>query len=357
MNRYLATGLAPALVPWYQQNKRDLPWRHTKDPYCIWLSEVMLQQTRVEAVIPYYHRFLATCPTVQHLAQAEEATFLKLWEGLGYYSRVRNLHKAAQQVCEQHGGNLPADFSALRSLAGVGDYTAGAVGSIAFGLHVPAVDGNVLRVFARLTNDSRPIDDPKVKRDMTATVIETLPHGSEGDFNQALMELGATICIPNGAPRCAQCPLLNLCESQMLGTQHTLPVRLPKRARTQQQRTVLVMAHENTYGIRQRPSKGLLARLWELPSYEGHLDANALRTQLAQDGYQVADIKSLRPAKHIFTHIEWHMQGYYVHLAQPDDRLTWATAMQLEDTYALPSAFGAYAPNSQQPSRKPNITP
>ena len=209
----MTEAIIQPLLAWYEENKRDLPWRRTRDPYEVWLSEIMLQQTRVEAVIPYYERFLAACPTVHDLAAADEQTYLKLWEGLGYYSRVRNLHKAACVICEQYGGEFPDDHAALLKLPGIGDYTAGAVGSIAFGLREPAVDGNVLRVLARIDEDFRPIDDAKVKKDMRATIAALVPADAPGAFNQALMELGATVCLPNGAPKCADCPVNRHCST------------------------------------------------------------------------------------------------------------------------------------------------
>ena len=331
--------LPDILCRWFAGNKRDLPWRQDKNPYHIWLSEIMLQQTRVEAVIPYYERFLAACPTVHDLAALEEQKLLKLWEGLGYYSRARNLQKTARILCEQYGGIFPADFHALHSLPGIGDYTAGAIGSIAFGLLVPAVDGNVLRVMARLSSDSRPIDDPKVKKEITAQVQRLLPAGQSGDFNQALMELGATVCLPHGAPKCHACPAASLCTAFQQGTALSLPTRTPKKPRKIQQRTILLLHWQGKIAVRRRPAKGLLAGLWELPAYEGILPPDALRQALAQDGFSVREILSLRPAKHIFTHIEWHMSGYDITLDTCPDGFTWATPHELRGTYALPSAF------------------
>lgn len=330
------------LLAWYDAGHRDLPWRRTRDPYRIWLSEIMLQQTRVEAVIPYYERFLAACPTVRDLAEAPEETYLKLWEGLGYYSRVRNLHRAAQVICETYGGQMPADHAALLKLPGIGDYTAGAVASIAFDIPEPAVDGNVLRVVARITGDERPIDDAKVKKDMRAQVAAVLPHDRPGAFNQAMMELGAVVCIPNGAPRCGDCPVMHLCRSCHEQTTDRIPARTPKKARTIVHRTVLLARCSGLVGIRKRPDTGLLARMWELPAYEQKLEPAQLRDQLAQDGWQTLRVLSLRPAKHIFTHIEWHMTGYYVELSQPAPGLTWVTPSALRGEYALPSAFRAF---------------
>ena len=338
----MTDAIVRPLIAWYEENKRDLPWRRTRDPYRIWLSEIMLQQTRVEAVIPYYERFLRACPDVRALAAADEQTYLKLWEGLGYYSRVRNLHRAAQVICEQYGGEFPADHAALLALPGVGDYTAGAVGSIAFGLPVPAVDGNVLRVMARIDEDFRPIDDTKTKKELRAAVAAIVPPDAPGAFNQALMELGATICLPNGAPRCGDCPVRHLCAAAEHGTALLLPRRAPKKARTVIERAVVVFRCGALVGLRRRPDSGLLAGLWELPGYEPAPSPEELRTILAGEGYQVSKLLSLRPAKHIFTHVEWRMTGYYAELSEPHPALTWVTPAEMRGEYALPSAFRAF---------------
>ncbi len=330
------------LLAWYDSGHRDLPWRRTKDPYHIWLSEIMLQQTRVEAVIPYYERFLAACPDIRALADAPEEVYLKLWEGLGYYSRVRNLHKAACIICAEYGGQMPRTHKELLSLPGIGDYTAGAIASIAFGLPEPAVDGNVLRVCARVQGDFRSIDDPKVKRAFRAQLASIMPQARAGDLNQAFMELGATVCIPNGAPRCGVCPILHLCRASHEKTWDCIPVRTPKKARTIVPRTVLVARCGERVGIRRRPETGLLARMWELPAYEGTYQPREIRAQLARDGWQVEKLLSLAPAKHIFTHIEWHMTGYYAELARETPDLIWVTPDELRGKYALPSAFRAF---------------
>ena len=302
----------------------------------------MLQQTRVEAVIPYYERFVQACPNIAALADAPEEVYLKLWEGLGYYSRVRNLHKAACIVCEQYGGKMPADHKALLSLPGIGDYTAGAIASIAFDLPEPAVDGNVLRVCARVNGDFRSIDDPKVKRDFRTQLVEIMPEKRAGDLNQAFMELGATVCIPNGAPRCGACPIMYLCQAFHENTWDCIPVRTPKKPRTIVQRAVILARCGELIGIRRRPDSGLLARMWELPAYEGIYEPREIRTQLVQDGWQVKKLLSLSPAKHIFTHIEWHMAGYYAELETPAPDLVWVTPEALHGDYALPSAFRAF---------------
>ena len=340
------SGVSPAIVApllaWYDEGHRDLPWRAVPTPYRVWVSEIMLQQTRVEAVRSYFDRWMQALPDIPALAAADEAVYMKLWEGLGYYSRVRNLHRAACEVCEQYGGELPADYAKLLALPGVGEYTAGAVASIAFGLPVPAVDGNVLRVAARLDNDLTPITDAGYKKQTRARFAALMPADRPGDLNQALMELGATVCLPNGAPRCADCPLQHLCLGCHHGNAAMLPVRAAKKARRVENRTVLLARCGPLVGIRRRPAKGLLAGLWELPALAGHLSPEETRAALAAQGWQVQKLLSLRPAKHIFTHVEWHMNGYYIELAAPPDGLTFVSPAALRADYALPSAFRAF---------------
>lgn len=330
------------LLSWYDAGHRVLPWRTEPTPYRVWVSEIMLQQTRVEAVRGYFDRWMQALPTVRALADAEEAVYMKLWEGLGYYSRVRNLHRAACLLCEQFGGALPADYAALQSLPGVGAYTAGAISSIAFGLAVPAVDGNVLRVAARLDDDATPITDPQYKKALQKRFAALIPPKRAGDFNQALMELGAVVCVPNGAPQCGACPLSHLCGAYQNGTAALLPVRAAKKPRRIEERTVLLPRFGKLVGLRRRPARGLLAGLWELPSLSGALPPAQVRDALAAQGWQLEQLLSLRPAKHIFTHVEWHMTGYYVELAAPPADLTMVTPAQLRETYTLPSAFGAF---------------
>ena len=340
------SGVSPAIVApllaWYDEGHRDLPWRAVPTPYRVWVSEIMLQQTRVEAVRSYFDRWMQALPDIPALAAADEAVYMKLWEGLGYYSRVRNLHRAACEVCEQYGGELPADYARLLALPGVGEYTAGAIASIAFGLPVPAVDGNVLRVAARLDNDLTPITDAGYKKQTRARFAALMPADRPGDLNQALMELGATVCLPNGAPRCADCPLQHLCLGCHHGNAAMLPVRAAKKARRVENRTVLLARCGPLVGIRRRPAKGLLAGLWELPALAGHLSPEETRAALAAQGWQVQKLLSLRPAKHIFTHVEWHMNGYYIELAAPPDGLTFVSPAALRADYALPSAFRAF---------------
>ncbi len=332
-------AIVQPLLDWYAAGHRDLPWRRTRDPYCIWVSEIMLQQTRVEAVRGYYARFMEALPDVRALAAAEEETCLKLWEGLGYYSRVRNLHRAAVIICQEYGGKLPGSYEALLRLPGIGDYTAGAIASIAFGERVPAVDGNVLRVVTRLTGDFRPVTDPKVRAGLRAWTAEAVPAGQAGAFNQAMMELGAMVCVPNGAPRCGSCPLAHLCEACRAGTAAALPVKQAKKPRRIEPRTVFLICSGDRTALRRRPDRGLLAGLWELPSAEGALDPAQAKAQLAAWGIGAARLLSLRPAKHIFTHVEWHMTGYYAECEAQAGGFVWVAPEQLREAYALPSAF------------------
>ena len=330
------------LLAWYRANARDLPWRRTTDPYQIWVSEIMLQQTRVAAVLGYYARFLETFPTVEALAAAPEERLMKLWEGLGYYSRVRNLQKAAQIVMEQHGGALPADYDALLKLPGVGAYTAGAIASISFGLPVPAVDGNVLRVVARISGDGGDIARPDTKARMRAALQAVLPVDAPGDFNQALMELGATVCAPNGPPRCLECPAMAFCKGRLRGTAEDLPVKGAKKPRRVEEKTVFLLVRDGKIALRKRPGTGLLAGLWEFPNVEGALDEAAAGAAVSVWGLEPRRWESRLTAKHIFTHVEWHMTGYTLEVAGdgPAD-FVWADAGVLSDR-AVPSAFGRY---------------
>ena len=339
-------NIAPALLDWFYKNKRILPFRTDPSPYHVWVSEIMLQQTRVSAALPYYERFLAALPDIPALAACEEEKLHKLWEGLGYYSRVRNLQKAAKIVCAQYGGQLPADYDALRELPGIGDYTAGAIASISFGLPVPAVDGNVLRVFARLYDDARLITDPAVKKAFTARVMEHQPPEQAGDYNQALMELGALVCVPNGAPLCAACPLYDLCKARAAGTAPTLPRKAAPKARKVAPVTVALVESGGNFLIRQRPEKGLLAGLWEPLLWEGEaLTPGELHEKLTAMGL-VCEAEAIAPlpaAKHIFSHIEWRMTQYAVPAPpQPAPEGTvWASREQLRTEYTLPGAFKA----------------
>ena len=331
------------LLRWYDAGARVLPWRENPEPYRVWVSEIMLQQTRVEAVKPYYERFLTALPTVRDLAEAPEEQLLKLWEGLGYYSRVRNLQKGARAVMERFGGQIPASFEDLRSLPGIGDYTAGAIASIAFGIRRPAVDGNVLRVVSRLLCSRDDILDPKVKRDTEAAVTRILPE-RVGDFNQSLMELGAMVCLPNGAPKCLTCPLREICLGYASGEAASLPVKAPKKARSQTARTLILLFCGKKAALQKRPGKGLLAGMWEPPAAEGTLSQQEARAHLEGLGVRVLRMEPLPPSRHIFTHTEWRMSAWRAETDAEAGPFTWAEPAQLRGEYALPSAFKAYLP-------------
>lgn len=341
MNEIFSQIVHP-LLDWYGRSARILPWRENPEPYRVWVSEVMLQQTRVEAVKPYFSRFLAELPTVAALAAAPEAQILKLWEGLGYYNRVRNLQKGARAVMERFSGVIPASYEELLTLPGVGSYTAGAIASIAFGVAVPAVDGNVLRVTARIGNSTDNVLDPKVKRAVEAALLAVMPKDRAGDFNQALMELGAVICVPNGAPHCKDCPLAGLCRAHRLGIAETLPIKAAKKARRVEDRTVFLLTCGGKLALRRRPEKGLLAGLWELPSAPGHLDETSAAALLGEWGVPAQALVRLPGARHIFTHLEWLMTAWAGEAAQESPDFVWADRDELAHDYTLPSAFKAY---------------
>lgn len=327
-------GFSLSLLTWYREVGRDLPWRGQKDPYPIWVSEIMLQQTRVVAVVDYYQRFLAQLPEISALAHCQEDKLLKLWQGLGYYNRARNLQKGAQQIQERHQGIFPSTYPEIRDLAGIGDYTAGAIASIAFDLPHGAVDGNVLRVMARLTADREDITRPSMKKKTQDWVEAWMPLAYPGDYNQALMELGATICLPNGAPHCHRCPVAGFCQSQEEERWREIPVKARKKPRKIQERQVFLLYAGEQILLRRRPSRGLLAGLWEFP-----------HVLLGEDPpLPGLDLEALEPfgtGTHIFTHLEWHMRGFRGQvegLALPEGYL-WASPQELKEIYAIPSAF------------------
>lgn len=340
----LAPELVPPLLYWYQMSARQLPWRKDPTPYHVWISEIMLQQTRVEAVKPYYDRFIRTFPTPEALAEADDTLLMKLWEGLGYYSRARNLKKAAIILTEQYDGAFPKSVRELKKLPGIGDYTAGAIASIAFGLPEPAVDGNVLRVAARLTADPRDILRPDVKNSVREALRLLYPPDEAGasSLTQALMELGALVCLPNGAPLCGDCPLSGLCLAHRQGLTDAIPFRSPRAARTVQNRTVLLLCHNGCYAIQQRPPKGLLASLWEFPTIEEQADLHTVLAQAEKWGVSPQHAEKLTSARHVFTHLEWHMTGWLLTCDQAPSSFVWATPEQLQSTYAIPSAFRAF---------------
>lgn len=331
--------LAVPLLLWYRENARVLPWRSQPTPYRVWVSEIMLQQTRVAAVLDYYRRFMEQLPTVADLAAAPEDALMKLWQGLGYYSRARNLQKAARQIMEQFGGVFPDTYEEIRSLSGVGDYTAGAISSIAFGIPVPAVDGNVLRVVARLTGDEGDITTPAMKKRVTGQLAQIIPLDAPGDFNQAMMELGATVCLPNGAPLCAKCPAAGFCRARLEERTGELPVKAAKKARRVEERTVFLIYSGRRVALRRREQKGLLAGLWEYPNEPAPGEG-----ALEKWGIVPRSLENAGTGKHIFTHIEWRMNGVAVEAGEQDlpQGWVWADRVALQRDYAVPNAFRAF---------------
>lgn len=387
---YLKQICAP-LLSWYHKNRRILPWREEPTPYRVWVSEIMLQQTRVEAGRDYFLRFVDKLPTVSHLANVDDEALMKLWEGLGYYNRARNLKKAAGIVVEQYGGELPPSYDELTKLPGIGPYTAGAIASIAFGIKAPAVDGNVLRVISRIMAQTDDIALPAVRKKMEADLLAVMPEDSPGDFNQALMELGATVCLPNGAPKCGACPVSSLCRALAEGRIEEIPVKKKQKERRREEKTVFILLDpENRMVLRKRPESGLLSGMWELPSVEGSLSREQACAVLEQQGVALVGdgLAEAGQAKHIFSHVEWHMTGYLGRIAagagvgenagtsldagvaqpplllredaavyskdrlqQPERTIVFADAEELAGRYALPSAFKgfrAYFPHKSE---------
>ena len=350
------------LLNWYDKGHRSLPWREDPCGYKVWLSEIMLQQTRVEAVKPYFNRFLSVLPDICSLSQVEEETLLKLWEGLGYYNRARNLQKAARMIMEEYGGQMPSAYGELRRLPGIGSYTAGAIASIAFGERVPAVDGNVLRVLSRLTMNEEDITKEETKRLVEAKLKEAMPPERPGDFNQALMELGAMVCLPKGRPKCEECPWVSICLAHREGREEEFPKKKEKKPRTIEKKTILVVQDENKSALRKRPDKGLLAGMYEFPTLEGHQTKKRVLAYLEAMGLVPLRIEKLAPSKHVFSHREWHMIGYVIRVDElaPKSHITqqeqwiFTRADEAQEKYPLPSAYGAYADflNITQGSKK-----
>ncbi|MDR3120492.1 MAG: A/G-specific adenine glycosylase [Clostridiales bacterium] len=402
MNREIdiaISRLPGLLLPWFAANARALPWRENKDPYRVWLSEIMLQQTRVETVIGYYTRFLAAFPTVFALAEADEARVLKLWEGLGYYSRARNLHRTARLIAEREGGLFPGEVTALRALPGVGAYTAGAVASICFDVPVPAVDGNVLRLLARITGSFDCVDETTVREGTAERLAAVYPKGRCGDFTQSLMELGATVCLPNGAPLCERCPAADVCRALQNGWIGSLPVRKAKKKRAVRDLTYLILDCGGKTALRRRTEKGVLRGMWEFPNVDGLLDESAAlrwlracyasetsgappvppespvpskssessvphesadgepdapKTTLAHGLQPTFRVRNVRHGRHIFTHIEWRVLCYEIDCSAACAAFVWAGPDELLRDFALPAAFQKFRPARRDTQRKPD---
>lgn len=335
------------LLSWYDGHARVLPWREDRSPYRVWVSEIMLQQTRVEAVKPFFERFIKALPDVRTLANCPEDELLKLWEGLGYYNRVRNMQKAARVIAEEYGGEFPADYEKLLALPGIGHYTAGAIASIAFGIQRPAVDGNVLRVLSRVKASYEDILKQSVKTAMEQEVQKIIPAGRAGDFNQALIEIGAIVCVPNGKAKCEECPLAFCCQAKAEGIVDELPKKKAKKERRVEERTVLILREGSRVAIRKRPPRGLLAGLYELPNLEGQLSEDEVLDYIGKRGLSPIRILPLAGAKHIFSHVEWRMTGYVISLEETEnmdrDGLFFIEAKETEAKYPIPAAFAAYA--------------
>ena len=330
--------LPGALLPWYRSCKRELPWRQTKEPYRVWLSEIMLQQTRVEAVKGYYARFLEVLPTVEALADCDDEQLHKLWEGLGYYSRVRNLKKAAREIVCKYAGKFPQTYEQVLALPGIGEYTAGAVCSICFDAPTPAVDGNVLRVVSRLLDDATPIDLPAQKKKIRDALQEIYP-AQAGDFTQALMELGATVCGPNKKPDCENCPCKELCLGYARGTAERLPVKSPKRTRRIEEKTVFIFRCDGKYALKKRETTGLLAGLWQFPDVPGKLTLEQALDAARSFDLKIVDVRRQLERSHIFTHIRWDMTGYYLDVEASAGDFVWMTAEEITGKAALPTAY------------------
>lgn len=339
------------LLEWYKRGHRSLPWREDPTGYHVWISEIMLQQTRVEAVKPYYERFMEDLPNILALATVEEERLLKLWEGLGYYNRARNLKRAAGIIVDEMGGRMPETYEELLQLPGIGSYTAGAISSIAFGKPYPAVDGNVLRVVSRLTMSEEDIGKDSTKKKVEQELKEIIPKDLPGDFNQAMMELGAMVCLPNGAPKCEECPLKEICKAHKNSREEEFPKKEDKKKRAVEEKTLLLMEDESRYILHKRPAKGLLAGMYEFPMLEGNKSRKEVMAYLEEKGLSVLKIKKLEPAKHIFSHKEWHMNAYFLKVDElapkgevlEKEKWILVERKKAEKEYPLPSAFSAYA--------------
>lgn len=326
------------LLNWYKETRRPLPWRKDIDPYHVWISEVMLQQTRIEAVIPYYERFIRELPTISDLAQVEDDKLMKLWEGLGYYNRARNLKKAAIEIVEKFNAKFPDNFEDIISLPGIGEYTASAIASICFSLKEVTIDGNVLRVYSRLENSKENIDEVKVRKRIRENLMKIVPKES-GMFNEALMSLGEVICLPNGIPKCNLCPLKEFCKAREKHTFMALPVRKEKKERKSQKYVVLLLICGNKVALHKRDDAGLLKNLWEFPNLLGTYTKEEIKQYLLDCSMTVTSIKRSISYTHIFTHLKWQMESFIVRMEEESKDYIWLDLDAIIKEYALPSAF------------------
>lgn len=327
------------LLNWFEEHKRALPWRKDREAYHVWISEIMLQQTRIEAVKVYYTRFIEALPDVESLSKVDDDALMKLWEGLGYYSRAKNLKKAARTVMSEYGGIFPRTYKDLLTLSGIGEYTAGAIASICYDERIPAVDGNVLRVITRILGSSENVLLPETKKDITEQLRSIMPKEA-GKFNEALMELGETVCLPGGKPCCERCPVHKTCTAFRENLTDQIPVRIKKLKRSRADKSVfLILFDDNKIAIEKRPDKGLLSGTYQLPNIDGFHPQEELKAILSGWGLAPTEINYLKEVKHVFTHIDWYMQGYLVKAKAKSDRFLRVSHEELKDTYPLPVAF------------------
>ena len=337
-----ADFIAP-VIAWFRKNRRALPFRENRDPYRIWVSEVMLQQTRIEAAIPYFLHFMEENPDLASLAACPDEKLYKLWEGLGYYSRVRNLKRAAVQLMTSYGGTFPRTAKELEKLPGIGSYTAGAIASIAFGEPAPAVDGNVLRVMTRLFADPADISLPATRKRIEEELRAIYPTGDDaGDLTQGIMEIGERICLPNTVPLCDECPLAGLCLAKRVDKCLSFPKKSPKKERKILDKTLFLFSVGEEFALEKRPPEGLLASLWGFPMADGALKKEEVIPFLKNEGLSPLSVKSAGRAKHVFTHLEWHITGYFVELPAKNEKWVWETPEKILAVYSIPSAFRAF---------------
>lgn len=338
MEQELIKRTQEPIIKWYQENKRELPWRKEKNAYHIWCSEIMLQQTRIEAVKKYYQRFIKELPTIQDLAQVEEEKLLKLWEGLGYYNRARNLKKAAQMIQEKYGGKMPNNYQELLQLPGIGEYTAGAIASIAYDEKVPAVDGNVLRVMSRVIGSKKDILEQETKKEITEKLSHIMPKQA-GDFNEGLMELGELICIPNGKPLCDNCPIQKECIAYQKDITDEIPVRKQKIKRKKEEKTVFILECNQEIALQKRNNTGLLASMYEFPNVNQKLKQKEMKQVIEQWGLKVERTERIGTHHHIFSHVEWDMIGYRVRVEHKNTKFIWSKKEEILEKYPIPGAF------------------
>jgi len=339
-----------SILAFYEKDKRILPWRSHPTPYHVLVSEIMLQQTRVDTVIPYYERFLHALPDIQALAEASEDILNKLWQGLGYYSRVRNLQKAAIVICDNYQGEIPSTYAELLKLPGIGPYTAGAILSIAFNQVHVAVDGNVLRVFSRFYGIRDDIKSESTVKFIESKVRDLYPEDRASDFTQALMEIGAIICLPNGEPLCEQCPLKEWCQASLYHLQNEIPKKTLKKEKPMEKKTVLILKYKDRIAIHKRSSKGLLASLYELPNLEGHFSESDIYAYLSNEGFEITSITPSRKYRHVFTHKIWQMTSYIIELKGISNRMEWIfkSKEEIAQFYSIPTAFLPFIDNQDE---------